>query len=319
MSRSLAVGILTFFLLARAFGFQEPNKTGLSKPAALEVLVLGSGGPRAFGRGATSYAVLVDGVPRILVDAGPGTFSEIGRLRLDLNRLDTVLITHLHIDHSADLPALILARSLTSKAPIQFKVFGPQAGPGFPSTTDFLRLLFDPGGAFEYERTFGARESISGTDLNTNLDAPEKMIIDADGLQVKEIATHHGDAPAVAYRIDYRSESVTFSGDMDVAALRNLETLAAGSSLLIFNCAVLDPPGSPAELYKRHTPPQKIGEAARDAHVLDLLLSHIPPAVDDHKEEVLISIHKSYNGPVAFAADSMTVPVLARAAQSRAR
>ena len=51
------------------------------KPA-LEVVVLGSGGPRAFGRAGSSYIVLVDGRPRILLDAGPGAFLRIEPLAL---------------------------------------------------------------------------------------------------------------------------------------------------------------------------------------------------------------------------------------------
>ena len=38
---------------------------------------------------------------------------------------------------------------------------------------------------------------------------------------------------------------------------------AKNADLLIFTCAVLDPPGSPSQLYDLHTPPKKIGEAAR--------------------------------------------------------
>jgi hypothetical protein len=38
----------------------------------LEVVVLGSGGPRAFGRAGSSYFVLVDGTSRILLDFRAG-------------------------------------------------------------------------------------------------------------------------------------------------------------------------------------------------------------------------------------------------------
>ena len=79
-----------------------------AKPA-LEVVVLGSGGPRPFGRAGSSYIVLVAGTPRILVDAGPGAFLRIGELDLDLQKVDTVLLTHLHIDHSGDLAAFFNA------------------------------------------------------------------------------------------------------------------------------------------------------------------------------------------------------------------
>ena len=86
--------------------------------AALEVVVLGSGGPRAFGRAGSSYLVLVEGTPRILVDALPGAFLRIGKLETDLERVDTVLLTHLHIDHSADLAAFFNDRALTTDRPI---------------------------------------------------------------------------------------------------------------------------------------------------------------------------------------------------------
>ncbi|MGA8104865.1 MAG: hypothetical protein WB869_22080, partial [Candidatus Acidiferrales bacterium] len=62
-----------------------------AKPA-LEVVVLGSGGPRAFGRGGSSFIVVVEGTPRILLDAGPGAFLRIGELGLDLEKVDTVLL-----------------------------------------------------------------------------------------------------------------------------------------------------------------------------------------------------------------------------------
>ena len=160
----LTVVLLACFLVTPVAAFAGGAGPSHSKHSPLEVLVLGSGGPRAFGRASTSYVVLVDGVPRILVDAGPGAFLQLGKLEVNLDQLDTVLLTHLHIDHSADLPAVFLARGLTSKGPIQFKVFGPEGGAGFPSTTKFLHLLFDAGGVFEYQKTFGAEENIVGVE-----------------------------------------------------------------------------------------------------------------------------------------------------------
>src|SRR5262245_14482358 len=87
----------------------------------LEVIVLGSGGPRTFGRGAASYVVLIDGVPRVLVDSGAGAFVEVGRLGLALERMDVVLLTHLHIDHASDLPAVFNARALMARDAIEWR------------------------------------------------------------------------------------------------------------------------------------------------------------------------------------------------------
>src|SRR6202158_2194018 len=103
--------------------------------------------------------------------------------------------------------------------------------------------------------------------------------------------------------------TTVFSGDMDASALPNLVQLAKNADLLIFNCAVLDLPGSPEQLYELHTPPKKIGEAARASGVKSLLLSHIAPDVEGQQEAVRKSIGASYAGPVAFASVRLRVAV----------
>jgi len=279
------VRMLLALALAVVVLFPTCLQANPAKPA-LEVVVLGSGGPRAFGRAGSSYIVVVEGRPRILVDAGPGAFLRMGELHLDLERVDTVLLTHLHIDHSADLAAFFNARALTSDGPIAYRIFGPDGAGLFPKTSRFVNLLVGDDGAFAYQKTFGARESFAVRDLAIRLDSARTKIVDEDGLVVEEIATHHGDCPSVAYRISYQGVSVVFSGDMDVSALPNLVQLARNADLLIFNCAVLDPPGSPSQLYDLHTPPKKIGEAARESGVKRLLLSHLAPDVEGQEEAV---------------------------------
>jgi ribonuclease BN (tRNA processing enzyme) len=300
--------MLMAFAVAVIVSFPICLRATSAKPA-LEVVVLGSGGPRAFGRAGSSYIVLVGGRPRILVDAGPGAFLRIGELALDLDKVDTVLLTHLHIDHSGDLPAFFNARALTSDGPITYRVFGPDGAGLFPKTSRFVNLLVGEGGAFAYQKTFGAPETFVVRDLAISLESARTKIVDEDGLVVEEIATHHGDCPSVAYRISYKGVVVVFSGDMDASALPNLVQLAKNADLLIFNCAVLDPPGSPSQLYDLHTPPKKIGEAARASGVRSLLLSHLAPDVEGQEAAVRRSIRGSYAGPVAFASDKQHVPV----------
>src|SRR5271155_5364116 len=189
-----------------------------ARTPALEVVVLGSGGPRPFGRAGSSFIVLVDKIPRILVDAGPGAFVRIGELQLDLEKVDTVLLTHLHIDHSGDLAAFFNARALTSQGPITYRIFGPDGAGFFPKTSRFVDLLVGDGGAFAYQKTFGADEKFVVKDLAINLDSAQTTILDDRGLVIEEIATHHGDCPSVAYRITYKGVTVVYSGDMDASA-----------------------------------------------------------------------------------------------------
>ena len=125
------------------------------------------------------------------------------------------------------------------------------------------------------------------------------------GFTVSSIAGHHGDAPAVIYRVTHAGKSVTFSGDIDATGLAALRRIARQTDLLVCNSVVLDPPGSPAVLYTLHSPPRAIGETARDAQVRGLLLSHLSPATDSGRDAVLQSVRRSYDGPVSFATDGM--------------
>jgi ribonuclease BN (tRNA processing enzyme) len=122
-------------------------------------------------------------------------------------------------------------------------------------------------------------------------------------LLIRAVAGHHGDAPAVIYRVDHGGRSVTFSGDIDAGGLPALRGMAKDTNLLVFNSVVLDPPGSPAILYTLHTPPLAIGELAKAAGVRGLLLSHLSPGVDGSRDAVLKSIRRNYQGPVTFAND----------------
>jgi ribonuclease BN (tRNA processing enzyme) len=288
---------------------------GEASAPALDILVLGSGGPAATGRAASSYLILIDGTARILVDAGPGSFARLGEAKESLANTDVVLLTHLHIDHAGELAGLFKARAVSSAGPIVFKVWGPDGSPGknqgayFPSTSRFIHLLFGPHGAFAYLSDFSAPMTIQAHDIPARIhaNATPQVIFSQNNLGVSAVAGHHGDAPAVIYRIDYGGKSVTFSGDIDAEGLANLRSIARGSDLLVFNSVVLDPPGSPAVLYTLHTPPSAIGELAKSAGVKRLLLSHLSPATVEMHDAVLKSIAKNFAGSVTLAEDGMRV------------
>jgi ribonuclease BN (tRNA processing enzyme) len=293
---------------------RAPAENAGSAASSVELLVLGSGGPGAEGRASSSYVLFVEGTPRILIDAGPGSFARLGEAHVDLEALDVVLLTHLHVDHAAELPGIVKARAVATSHPIHFDVFGPDGRPAhgdvpsFPSTRRFIEILFGRDGAFAYLKDFAAPVSFTVTDLPRTAHAVEPEVIYEHGnVAIRALRGHHDDAPAVIYRVDVGGRSIVFSGDIDAQGLPALESIARGADLLVFDAVVLDPPGSPAILYSLHSSPQAIGELAARDHIGRLLLSHLSPAVDENRKAVTASIATHYAGPVAFASDGLRV------------
>lgn len=135
----------------------------------LSVMVLGSGGPVATeqGRASAGYLIFVDGEPKILMDAGGGTFQRLAASGVDVKDLDIILLTHLHIDHMGDLSPIVKTVYFHNRAfnlanpgtfppgrTAPFRIYGPATNgvpfppnvfpdadpdvPQYPDTTEFV-------------------------------------------------------------------------------------------------------------------------------------------------------------------------------------
>lgn len=315
--RVLALSVATAFFAACQSGpasatRREPVRAGAGDSSCsqivlgqgLDLVVLGSGGPRSAGRAAASYLIAIRGIPRYLIDAGPGAFARLGETRLDAKQLDTVLLTHLHVDHAGDLPGLLKSRDLYGKEPLSFRIVGPAGRGLYPSTTTFVAQLFGSQGAFAYLPSFRNPIDLRASDLSVDLDAAPQVVLDEEGIRISAVAVDHADVPAVAFRVDFGGQSIVISGDLASKRGRIAE-LARHASVLVYDTAVLDPPGSEPEQYELHTPPRRVGLIATEANARLLVLSHLPPKVDDHRDEVLASVRGAFAGQVQFARDCL--------------
>jgi ribonuclease BN (tRNA processing enzyme) len=273
--------------------------------AALEVIVLGSGGPVPGDRASASHVVLVDGVPRVLVDVGSGATVRIGEAALRTDALDIVLLTHLHVDHAGDLPGFVKARDLSHDGPLSFFIAGPDGRGEYPPTHVLVDRMLGSQGAFAYLSAFRNAFEIDGRDLAIDAKAPFD-VLDRAGLHITAISTAHGDAPAVAYRIEHAGHAVVFGGDTTLAG-DNVATLAKGANLFVANATVRDPPSAPPALYELHASPARIGQVAAAARVGHVVLAHLTPSVVEHEGEVIGSVKRAYAGPVALASDCLRV------------
>jgi ribonuclease BN (tRNA processing enzyme) len=270
-------------------------------------------------RVSAGYVLSIDGKPRLLVDAGGGSFERIGRSGLDISSLEQILLTHLHIDHTSDLPAVIMHLYMRDrKKPIA--ITGPAGRPGNdaapenaspqPGVRQFVRLLFGSRGAWRYMNTF---EGFGITVRDTPSDVSERAIYsipvdpaleDLD-VTIYAVAVPHGIMPSVGFRVDCGADSVVFSGDIS-ASSASFIALAKNCSMLVHDFAL---PEGDVPHGKLHAKPSAVGRTAQQSGAKRLLLSHLMPPMETKLEQSLAVVRREYGGPTEVAADLKTYEI----------
>ena len=258
----------------------------------LSVTVLGSGGPISNAhRASAGYVVCVDGIARVLVDAGGGIYERIGQGGLDLSTLELILLTHLHVDHTSDLPAVVMDAYMQDRGrPIALSGPAGRAGndaapenaSAQPGANEFVSLLFGAEGAWRYMNTFeGFR--IDARDVPSDPSEPAihpilvgETLVDL-GLSIGSVAVPHGMMPSVAFRVECDERSIVFSGDVS-ASTEPLIALAKNCSLLVHDFALPERDVPHGHL---HAKPSAVGKTARESGAKMLLLSHFMPAIEN--------------------------------------
>lgn len=273
--------------------------------SGVAVQVLGSGGPQVQGkRASSSYLIWQDGKARVLVDSGGGSALRFGESEADFGDLDVMLFTHLHVDHSADFPALVKS-SFFQKRGRPLPVYGPPGNEHFPATTAFVKALFEESkGAYAYLSAFIDPKAeisykIEAHDVALKADEAQ-MIFANERLRVTAMQVLHAAVPALAYRIDIGGKSIVFSGDNN-GDNGNLEKLAKQAHLLVAHHAA--PEGASGMERRLHMPPSVIGRIAAAASVKTLVLSHRMLRTFGHEAESQAAIAAMYHGPIRFADD----------------
>jgi ribonuclease BN (tRNA processing enzyme) len=270
----------------------------------VQVQILGSGGPELEDkRASSSYLVWHDGRPRILIDSGGGSALRFGQAGAHVAQLDAILFTHLHVDHSADFPALIKS-SYFEERKLPLPVYGPPGNDNFPSTTEFVADLFDgKHGIYRYLADFltGKDGGYSLQVHDVALNAREvRTVVRTSDLSLDATQVIHGGVPAIAWRVSVGGTSIVFSGDSN-GDNGNLERLAKGADVFVAHNAV--PEGETGAARQLHMPPSVIGRIAKTAGVGRVVLSHRMLRTLGRESETRSVIARIYQGPVAFADD----------------
>lgn len=210
----------------------------------MDVTLLGTGAgiPQA---DRAQASILLHDEDLLLIDCGAGALFRLGELGLSPLEIETVLLTHLHLDHVSDLLPLAKARYLLGEP--WLKVFGP-AG-----TDQLVRSLHS---LYPYLQSIKLEVTEIGAGCRFEI----------CGLDVRTVSAVHS-VPALCYRIE-GSSTVACSGDTEPSA--GVSELAAGSDLLVHECSF--PDGFDV---MNHTTPTPLGRIVRD--VGEIVLTHFYP------------------------------------------
>lgn len=247
-----------------------------------ELVVLGSGtGFPTKRRSSPGLLLKSQEHGNTLMDPGPGAIGKMTGHGISMDRVNRVLITHLHLDHTLDLMALFFARDFLKKhvGLNPLKVFGPKG------LADLVNKMIGL-----YGEMISPKKLEYGVEELTEGALPRSVGIPGQAFKM----THRSYA-ALGYRLNTDSKTLAVSGDTDLCD--NLQPLGKGADLFVLECSF------PQEMgISGHLSPDSAGDAAAMAQPKKLLLYHLYPQIKE--EDALIIIQKKFKGQIALAEDN---------------
>jgi ribonuclease Z len=203
----------------------------------LRVTVLGSGNPWNT-RAQASVSILVEvGNPErelFIFDIGSGSLANYASLKLPINKLNKVFLTHLHADHTGDLITLSGSWSKVGRADGPVYVWGPSGTEPRLGTRHFVESI-EEALAWDTAAGHGAMNPESMKIVMYEHDFSQTQVVyDANGVKVTSFPVVHALSGAVGYRLDFAGLSFAFSGD--TRACWPLVRACEGVDLLIHEC-----------------------------------------------------------------------------------
>lgn len=250
----------------------------------MELTILGSGTSiPSTTRGSSGYLVRSE-ESLVLMDCGPGTLARIVRAGARLEEITCILVSHSHIDHTADLaPFLFASRNRTAPRTAPLIIGGSR------EFLDFLGRLRD---------LYGHWVEASGYPLDL-VELTESALPLGD-LKVSACRVPHIDS-SVALRLEEPGgSSLVYSGDTGESEA--LGEFARGAGLLLLECSSPD-----AEALPGHLTPSGAGRIASRARPRRLVLTHFYPSCEG--ADLLGELRSTYSGEALLAEDGMRLTV----------
>lgn len=268
--------------------------------------------------------LLIFGEHRWLIDCGDGCTEKLGQAGFQPPAVDTVFLSHLHMDHIGGLQGFIGLRwMLNARTPLT--IYGP---PGTDELVKGILLSMVPSErvGFGIPGAVGkpADDSIKVVILNSG----EQL--EHQGVQVETVQNSHFDAPegapqvtstmSLSFKFSLDGYTIGMTGDTGVSDA--VTKLLTGSDMIISE--VIDLKNVVAEITSEHSPvPKKFqpglvahitahhlttdeaGELAESAGAKTLVYTHlsVTEPVDDVAERLIAETKTKFSGEVMVAHD----------------
>lgn len=270
-----------------------------AQPLATKIVMLGTGTPRPNPERSGPATAIVVGDRAYLVDFGPGVVrraaaaAEKGIAAVEPARLSVAFVTHLHSDHTAGYPDLILSPWIFGRR--QLDVYGPE---GTEEMTQHILAA--------YRRDIEIRTT--GLEHRGPLvvhahDVKPGVVYKDDRVTVTAFPVAHGQwKQAFGYRFDTPDRSIVISGD--TSPTQEIVKMCHGCDVLIHEgqmLAATAPMANWAEYRAHyHTTSVQLADIASQAKPGLLIVYHIGASKD---ADLLNEIQRTYHGKVVISHD----------------
>lgn len=276
-----------------------------------KVVLLGTGTPNPVpSRSGPSVAIIVNGKPYI-IDFGPGLirrtaevshlFSSNGESNVqNVKNIEHAFLTHLHSDHTAGYPDLILSPWVMGRSnPLE--VYGPE---GLNNMTDHILEAYQPDIRYRVYGTEPANNQ--GWRVESHEIKQEGKVYKDEKVTVEAFPVPHGNWPnAWGYRFATPDKVIVISGD--TAPSKKVTEYAKGVDILIHEVYSKEQFDQRDEVWrnyhsKNHTSTHELGRIATKAKPGLVVLYHTL-FWGATNEEILNEISKEYSGKVVVGQD----------------
>jgi len=275
------------------------------------VTLLGTGVPTPRPERFGPSTLVEAGDQTLLIDAGRGATIRLYQLGVPMGRIDALLLTHFHSDHTSGIPDLWLTGWLQSHYATRstpFHVIGPV---GAKNLMSHLEQAY----ALDIKiRLADEKLPPQGIAISVKEFDADGIVYQKNGIKVTAFEVDHGAVikPACGYRIEYDGRAAVISGDTRYN--ENVVKHGMGADLLVHEVAMARPELM-AEAYiqriiAHHTTPREAGmvfartkpKLAAYTHLVFLASKQISAATLD---DLITETRQTYDGPLEIGQDLM--------------